>query len=237
MSSAFTSPRSTGRRRGPVAPIGGTRPSVGKSSGPAPDAPKESAPAGMTHLRAVEADIEPQSPATLDAADHAPTFGDPVHAAGIEPTPTAELESASELEPDPVTEADQELASATDAQPKATPAVEAEPEPDTAADEQSPNSPTRDAQPTTEQRGEKQKRQSRNRKATETSAKKLVVLRDGKISYASDGIHVVDLDAAGEADDPHDILDLISTLKSEVAEAATRDDVIAILFELLQAKI
>lgn len=185
----------------------------------------------MTHLRAVEADIEPQSPATLDAADHAPTFGDPVHAAGIEPTPTAELE------PDPVTEAEQEPASATGAQPKATPAVEAEPEPDTAADEQSPNSPTRDAQPTTEQRDEKQKRQSRNRKATETSAKKLVVLRDGKISYASDGIHIVDLDAAGEADDPHDILDLISTLKSEVAEAAIRDDVIAILFELLQAKI
>ncbi|GBF17483.1 hypothetical protein Br6_04889 [Rhodococcus sp. Br-6] len=236
MTSAFTSNRPAGRRRGPVAPLGATRPTERPADGQPAENP---AAAQEKPLQLVDNSPEPESPAVSPAeaeaatpepqaatpmAEHEARADSGVEAVGSETDEAAEHEHESEAmpEPEPTTQEPVEP-------------VEPEPEPARAAQPEVVST----AQPAAPV--DTPKKSTRPRKTTasgETSVgKQLVVIRDGKVTHAADGVHVVDLDAAAATANAHEILDAITNLKTAVVDGDVRDDVVEALFTVLRAKV
>ncbi|WP_458683765.1 hypothetical protein [Prescottella equi] len=236
MTSAFTSTRPAGRRRGPVAPLGATRPTERPADGqPAenPDAAQEKP------LQLVDKSPEPESPAA------SPPAASPAGAEAATPepqaaTPMAEHEVRADSDAEPVGSGTNEAVE-REHEPVATPEpvepVEPEPAPEPAkAAQQEMASTPQPAAPVDTPR-----KPTRSRKAAASGetpeGKQLVVIRDGKVTHAADGVHVVDLDAAAATTNAHEILDAITNLKSAVVDGDARDDVVEALFTVLRAKV
>ncbi|MDH6283930.1 hypothetical protein [Prescottella agglutinans] len=237
MTSPFTTSRPAGRRRGPVAPIGATRQAAPSSA--QSDTAQADAEADGATLRVVNNPTEPEAAEQeLPPATDSDGEGSPVEEQAGEETESID-QVAGDGEPGDAPEGP-----ASDApgapepqaaqpqpqpqpQPQLEPAQEPEPQPETA-----PQTPAQTAPP---------KKSARSRKTTNsapaTETKQLVVIRDGKVTYAADSIHVVDLDAADETDNAHDLLDTITALKAAVEEGTVRDDIVATLFDLLRSKV
>lgn len=231
MTSAFTSTRPAGRRRGPVAPLGATRPTERPADGqPAenPDAAQEKP------LQLVDKSPEPESPAASPAGAEAAT-PEPQAA-----TPMAEQEVRTDSDAEPVGSGTNEAVEREHesvATPEPVEPVEPEPAPEPAkAALQEMASTPQPAAPVDTPR-----KPARSRKAAASGepsvGKQLVVIRDGKVTHAADGVHVVDLDAAAATTNAHEILDAITNLKTAVVDGDARDDVVEALFTVLRAKV
>jgi hypothetical protein len=66
--------------------------------------------------------------------------------------------------------------------------------------------------------------------------KLLVVVQGGVVQHSAAGVHILDLDEAAELEDPHAIVDLLASLKVNVADDDARADAVNALFTLLRDK-